>query len=261
MPDLDSVQTGAAQSRTALVTGAASGIGRATVLALLADGLVVAALDRDESGLAELEKRALAGASLSTHLADLRDRPAVPEAVDDVVTRHGRLDILVNNAGIGVPASVSETTDDDWDTILEVNLTAMFRLTRAALPHLLANGAGVVVNLSSVAGVVGVPRRAAYCASKAGVLGLTRALAVDHAHEGLRANAVCPGTVATEWIDKILADAPDPATARSQMELRQLDGRMGAPEEVAATVAFLTRAEARFANGAAWVLDGGMTAQ
>ncbi len=111
-----------------------------------------------------------------------------------------------------------------------------------------------------MAGIVGVGRRAAYCAAKAGVIGLTRATAVDYAARGIRANAICPGTVHSEWIGKILADAPDPAATLRAMEARQLDGRMGSPEEVAAGIAFLCSPQARFVNGSAFVMDGGMTA-
>jgi len=134
--------------------------------------------------------------------------------------------VLVNVAGIGVAATVLETSDEDWNRVLAVNLTGPFLTTRAILPLMLDRGNGVIVNIASVAGQVGVPRRAAYCASKAGLVGLTKAIAVDHAHEGIRSVAICPGTVETEWIGKILANAPDPAATRAAMAARQLDGRM-----------------------------------
>jgi NAD(P)-dependent dehydrogenase (short-subunit alcohol dehydrogenase family) len=125
---------------------------------------------------------------------------------------------------------------------------------------MLEAGHGLIVNVSSIAGIVGLRNRAAYCASKHGVIGLTRAIAADYAHEGIRCNAICPGTVDTEWIGKILADADDPESTRRAMEQRQLDGRMGSPDEVAAGIAFLASADGRFVNGAAFVMDGGMTA-
>jgi NAD(P)-dependent dehydrogenase (short-subunit alcohol dehydrogenase family) len=125
---------------------------------------------------------------------------------------------------------------------------------------MLDRGNGVIVNIASVAGQVGVPRRAAYCASKAGLVGLTKAIAVDHARQGIRSVAICPGTVDTEWIGKILSDAPDPAAARAAMAARQLDGQMGTPEEIAEMVAFVAGPNGRFINGAALVVDGGMTA-
>lgn len=141
---------------------------------------------------------------------------------------------LVNVAGVGVAAPLADTAD--------------------------SAGGGTVVNVASVAGIVGVKNRAAYCASKAGVIGLTRSIAADYAPAGIRANAICPGTVETEWVDKILASDPDPKAARAAMEARQLDGRMGTPEEVAAGIAFLAGHDGRFVNGSAFVMDGGMTA-
>jgi NAD(P)-dependent dehydrogenase (short-subunit alcohol dehydrogenase family) len=125
---------------------------------------------------------------------------------------------------------------------------------------MLDRGNGVIVNIASVGGLVGLARRAAYCASKAGLIGLTRAIAVDHAQEGIRCVAICPGTVETEWIGKILENAPDPLAARAAMAARQLDGRMGTPDEVAAMVCFVAGPEGRFINGTPLVIDGGMTA-
>jgi NAD(P)-dependent dehydrogenase (short-subunit alcohol dehydrogenase family) len=155
---------------------------------------------------------------------------------------------------------VLETTDDVWDLTIAVNLTAQFHTCRAVLPAMLDAGGGVIVNVASAAGLVAVRRRAAYCASKAGILGLTRAIAADFAAQGIRCNAICPGTVASEWIGKILADADDPEQMRRQMAERQLDGRMGTPEEVAGGIAFLVGPDARFVNGSAFVMDGGLTA-
>lgn len=247
-------------SPVALVTGAASGIGFATARRLSADGYAILALDRDATGLERLSKAVDGATPVRSMAVDLLDRQATDEAVAQVLERVRRIDVLVNSAGIGVAATTAHTKDDAWDAILEVNATAAFRLVRALLPPMIDAGGGVIVNVASVAALVGVGQRAAYCASKAALLGLTRAVAVDHAAEGIRANAVCPGTVATEWIDKILADAPDPAETRRAMEQRQLDGRMGTPEEVAAGIAFLCSPEARFVNGSAFVMDGGMTA-
>jgi NAD(P)-dependent dehydrogenase (short-subunit alcohol dehydrogenase family) len=191
---------------------------------------------------------------------DLMQPSGFPQLLGEIITARGDVGLLVNNAGIGVAATAIDTTDDDWDRTIAVNLTAMFHTCRAVLPGMIATGEGRIVNVASVAGVVGIRNRAAYCASKAGVIGLTRALAADHAHQGIRVNAICPGTVATEWIGKILANAEDPEATRKAMEQRQLDGRMGSAEEVAAGIAFLAADEARFMNGAALVMDGGMTA-
>ena len=191
---------------------------------------------------------------------DLSDPLAVGSVTREVAVTIGAPEVLVNVAGIGVAATVLETSDEDWTRVLAVNLTGPFLTTRATLPLMLDRGSGVIVNIASVGGLVGLARRAAYCASKAGLIGLTRAIAVDHAREGIRCVAICPGTVETEWIGKILANAPDPAAAREAMASRQLDGRMGTPDEVAAMVSFVAGPDGRFINGAALVIDGGMTA-
>lgn len=246
---------------SALVTGAASGIGFATAQRLHTEGWPVALVDVDAEGLVEKEAALKdAGANVKRYVFDLLEPHAFGDLVDTVRQDFGGISLLVNDAGIGIAATVLETTTEDWDRILAVNLTGMFHTCRAVLPWMLEDGHGLIVNVSSVAGVVGLRNRAAYCASKHGVIGLTRAIAADYAHLGIRCNAICPGTVATEWIGKILADSPDPEGTRRQMEQRQLDGRMGSPEEVAAGIAFLASDDGRFVNGAAFVMDGGMTA-
>lgn len=242
----------------AIVTGAGSGIGRATAVALAAEGRRVLALDLDSDGVertaSSIHERG--GQALSA-TCDVRDPDAFENAL---ATADEEPDLLVNVAGIGVAAPLAETSPEDWNRVLEVNLTAVFHTCRAVLPGMVRRGSGTIVNVASVSGLVGVRNRAAYCASKAGVIGVTRSIAADYAALGVRANAICPGTVDSEWIGKILAAAPDPEAARSAMEQRQLDGRMGAPEEVANGIAFLASPQARFVNGSAFVMDGGMTA-
>lgn len=249
--------------RTALVTGGGSGIGRVTTLLLLDAGYRVATIDRDPEGLErtrELAAERQAADRYTTVVGDLSAAASIAAAVDEVEAAVGVPDLLVNNAGLGVSATAPQTTPEAWDLTIAVNLSAVFHLCRLLVPKMLERGDGVIVNVASVAGVVGLRNRAAYCASKAGVIGLTRALAADHAADGLRVNAICPGTVATEWIDRILSDVDDKDTVRAQMEARQLDGRMGTPEEVAAGIVFLASPEARFVNGTAFVMDGGLSA-
>lgn len=245
----------------AMVTGAASGIGYATCLKLAGDGFDIAAVDIDAGNLGRTaEAVRAAGRDVQTFQADVRDPQAVAAAVAATGRTLGGPAALVNVAGVGVAASVADTSDEDWERILGVNLTGPFVTCRAVLPLMVEAGGGDIVNVSSAAGVIGVRERAAYCASKAGVIGLTKSITVDYAHLGIRANAVCPGTVETEWIGKILANAPDPAAARAAMEARQLDGRMGTPEEVAAGIAFLLSDGGRFINGTTFMMDGGWTA-
>jgi NAD(P)-dependent dehydrogenase (short-subunit alcohol dehydrogenase family) len=248
-------------SPVAVVTGAASGIGRATALRLARDGFDVAMVDLDTVRLAASHEQIKAfGGQARAFVVDLCDPLAVGSIAREIAVTAGAPQVLVNVAGIGVAATVLETSDEDWTRVLAVNLTGPFLTTRAILPLMLDRGNGVIVNIASVAGQVGVPRRAAYCASKAGLVGLTKAIAVDHARQGIRSVAICPGTVDTEWIGKILSDAPDPAAARAAMAARQLDGQMGTPEEIAEMVAFVAGPNGRFINGAALVVDGGMTA-
>lgn len=244
---------------TALVTGGASGIGRATALRLAESGYRVCALDIDGPGL-DATAASAGSAEMVTRTVDLTDTAELTATVRSVVDLLGVPDLLVNNAGVGIAGTAAETTPTEWDRTIAVNLTAVFHLCRLLVPPMVARGSGVIVNVSSVAGLVGLRNRAAYCASKAGIIGLTRALAADHAGEGLRVNAICPGTVETEWIDRIIGDAEDPEGVRAAMSARQLDGRMGTPEEVAGGIVFLASREARFVNGSAFVMDGGLTA-
>ncbi|UWP79805.1 SDR family NAD(P)-dependent oxidoreductase [Dactylosporangium fulvum] len=243
------------------MTGAASGIGRATAVSMARDGYEIAMVDLDVAGLAgtraEIER---IGGKAHEFTLDLCDPLAVGSVTREIAVTIGAPEVLVNVAGIGVAATVLETSDEDWSRVLAVNLTGPFLTTRATLPLMLDRGSGVIVNIASVGGLVGLARRAAYCASKAGLIGLTKAIAVDHARDGIRCVAICPGTVETEWIGKILANAPDPAAARDAMAARQLDGRMGTPDEIAAMVSFVAGPEGRFINGTALVIDGGMTA-
>ena len=250
------------ESRIAVVTGAASGIGRATAYRLAANGYGLVLADLDDLGLRRTAQESLsAGApETATVVADVRNAEHVAHIFSAVQATRGRLWLVANIAGIGVRANVPATALGDWERVIGVNLTGTFLMCQAAIPLLVAGGGGCIVNVGSIAGLVGLRDRAAYCASKGGVIALTRAIAADHASEGIRANVICPGTVDTEWIGKILADADDPASLRAAMNARQLDGQMGTPEEVAAGIAFMASDDGRFMNGAAFVMDGGVTA-
>jgi NAD(P)-dependent dehydrogenase (short-subunit alcohol dehydrogenase family) len=247
--------------KTAVVTGAGSGIGRAVALHLARDGYGVALVDIDTPGMQKtVSSIESAGGVAQAFRADVCDPHQLGITVREVLASMGSPDLLVNVAGIAIAATVLDTSDRDWNRVIATNLTGPFLLTRAILPLMLDAGSGVIVNVASVAGVVGIAARAAYCASKAGLIGLTRAVAADYAAHGVRCVAVCPGTVATEWIDRITAADSDPVATRERMAARQLDGRMGTPEEIAATIAFIASPDGRFFNGAAVVVDGGMTA-
>jgi NAD(P)-dependent dehydrogenase (short-subunit alcohol dehydrogenase family) len=220
---------------TAVVTGAASGIGRATALHLAREGYDLALLDIDEPGLSETRRAIEVGGGVArAFCVDVCDPHGLGVTVRDVLTTMGSPELLVNVAGIGVTATVMDTSDEDWGRVIGTNLTGPFLLTRAVLPLMLDRGSGVIINVASVAGTVGIRAGAAYCASKAGLIGLTRAVTADHAADGIRCIAVCPGADETEWV--------------------------GSPEEVAATIAFIASPGGRLFNGSAVVVDRGMTA-
>ncbi|HKB32439.1 MAG TPA: SDR family oxidoreductase [Candidatus Dormibacteraeota bacterium] len=250
-----------AYQRAAFVTGAGSGIGRATSRRLARDGYAVGVFDLDPNGVeGTVDGIVSTGGQAVGFVGDVRDEAAVTSALE-ALAREASLWLVANVAGVGVAATVVETTNEEWQRVISVNLTGTFIVCRAAVPIMLRSGGGVIVNVASAGGLVGIAERAAYCASKAGVIGLTRAIAVDHAAAGLRAVAICPGTVESEWITKILANHADPSGARRAMSDRQLDGRMGTPDEVAAGIAFVASPDGRFINGSELVMDGGMTAR
>ncbi len=248
-------------SRVALVTGAASGNGRAIAGRLLRDGFTVAAVDLDLAALVRTRSEAWSewGERAVCLRANVGDAGEVAGAVGEVLKRFGRVDVLVNNAGItGGPqaTSVHETSVADFDAVLAVNLRGPFLLCRAALPAMLAQGSGVIVNIASVAGLVAFPGRAAYTASKGALIQLTRSIAVDYAARGVRCNALCPGMIETPMTQWRL----DQPALRAQVLSQIPQNQIGLPGDVAAAVAFLASEEARYFNGAALVMDGAYSA-
>jgi NAD(P)-dependent dehydrogenase (short-subunit alcohol dehydrogenase family) len=243
-----------------LITGAANGIGLSTAHHLARAGRDLFLVDKDAEALelATKELRAV-GAHVESIVLDLSVADTIATSLDEALGA-AHVDQLVNNAGVGVARTVQDTSLDEWDLTLNVNLKAVFVMCKYFVPRMISAGGGEIVNVASAASIVGLKNRVAYCASKAGVAGLTRAICADHAAQGIRINAIAPGTVDSTWISKILADAPDPLATRSLMEARQLDGRMGTPEEVANGIAFLLSPEARFVNGSLFVMDAGLTA-
>jgi NAD(P)-dependent dehydrogenase (short-subunit alcohol dehydrogenase family) len=235
----------------AVVTGGASGIGAAIVAELAGRGARVGVLDLDPSGVAETDHVAAIG-------CDVADDDSVRAAVAAVVERFGRLDVVVNNAGIGAQGAVGDNPEDEWHRVWDVNVVGIVRVTRAALPHLRRSRSAAVVNTGSIAATQGLPQRALYSATKGAVHALTRAMATDHLHEGIRVNAVAPGTADTPWVARLLAKAEDPGAERAALNARQPHGRLVSADEVAGAVAYLASPRSGSTNGVCLAVDGGM---
>jgi NAD(P)-dependent dehydrogenase (short-subunit alcohol dehydrogenase family) len=245
--------------RRAIVTGGGAGIGRAIALRFAQEGARVVVADVDEAA-AEAVAAELGDAALARQV-DVSRSAAVEALVGGAVEDLGGLDVMVNNAGVGVAGTVVDTSEDDFDRMFSVNVKGTFNGMKHAIPALSDSGGGSVVNISSIAAVVGIANRAIYSATKGAIYALTRAAAIDHVGEGVRVNCIVPGTVDTPWVDRITAGYEDPAEARAAMEARQPHGRLVAPEEIAAMAAYLASDEAASVIGAAMVVDGGMTAR
>ncbi len=246
-------------SKVALITGGGTGIGRAIARLFAQEGAAVVItgrrkemLDQVVGAIEHRHGRAVAVAGTVT------DETHARSAVAQAVRTFGKLNILVNNAGVGAfGKALHETDDATWDELLAVNLTGVFRMTRAAVPEMLKAGGGAIVNISSIAGLVGIPLSAAYSATKGALDALTRCLAIDYAKQGIRCNAVCAGLVRTPMAAPLLNDP----TRSAQVLASYPMGRPGTPEEVAKLVLYLASDESAWVTGAIFPIDGGMTAQ
>ena len=235
--------------KRALVTAAGQGIGRASALAMAREGCQVIATDVNPAALAEL-----ADAGLEVRVLDVRD----PASIAGAVAAAGPLDVLFNCAGFVASGTILECDEDQWAFSLDLNLTAMYRMCRAFLPGMIANGGGSIINMASVASsVIAAPNRFVYGTTKAGVIGLTKAIAADFVTKGIRANAICPGTVESPSLDARLRASGDYEAARAAFIARQPIGRIGKPEEIAALVVYLASDESGYTSGVAHVIDGG----
>jgi NAD(P)-dependent dehydrogenase (short-subunit alcohol dehydrogenase family) len=234
----------------AVVTGGASGIGAAAATLLAERGARVAILDRDVSSV---------DATVFTAITcDIRSASAVDSAVTGVAIELGGIDIVVNNAGIGATGDIAANSDEEWHRVFDVNVVGIARVSRAALPHLQKSSHAAIVNVSSVVAVVGVPQRAVYAASKGAVAALTLAMAADHLKDGIRVNAVTPGTADTPWVGRLLEQAADASAAMAALRARQPMGRLVTPGEVADSIAYLASPLSSSTTGTLLAVDGGM---
>ncbi|TQK17733.1 NAD(P)-dependent dehydrogenase (short-subunit alcohol dehydrogenase family) [Microbacterium sp. SLBN-154] len=238
-------------SLVAIVTGGASGLGAAITKRLQNDGATVVVFD--------LNADAETDADLAVAV-DVTDDASVIAGVERAAGQFGRIDILVNNAGIGALGDVTANSDDEWHHVWDINVVGIARVSRAALPYLQRSPAAAICNTSSIAATAGLPQRALYSATKGAVQSLTLAMAADHLREGIRVNAVNPGTADTPWIERLLSAAPDPITERASLESRQPHGRLVTAAEVADAVAYLVSPRAGSTTGVALAVDGGMQA-
>ncbi|MFV0491011.1 MAG: SDR family oxidoreductase [Pseudorhodobacter sp.] len=235
--------------KTAFVTAAGQGIGRASALAMVREGAQVIATDINEAALADLRAE-----GLETRLFNVRD----PEAVKDMAKDVGAVDVLFNCAGFVANGTILDCDEEQWAFSVDLNMTAMYRILRAFLPPMIENGGGSIINMSSVAGsVLAAPNRFVYGATKAGVIGITKAVAADFVTQGVRCNAICPGTVESPSLEQRLRDTGDYDAARAAFIARQPMGRIGRAEEIAALVVYLASDESAYTTGVAHVVDGG----
>ena len=239
-----------------IVTGGSSGIGKAIVDSFLLEGAKIAVIDKDPTPNIELKKNP----NCLFIKADITKSDDIHLAAQKAVKWLGGLDTLVNNAGFGLPGKLLETTEANWHQMLAVNLTGPFLVSQILMPHLIQSK-GSIIMMASVAGMVGIKERTAYCATKGGIISLMRSIALDYVGEGVRCNAICPGTVDTPWVDRMVATYPDPVQTKKQMTNRQPMGRLGQPHEIASGAVYLASKDSNFVTGSCLVIDGGLTMQ
>jgi NAD(P)-dependent dehydrogenase (short-subunit alcohol dehydrogenase family) len=249
---------GRLDGKVAAVTGGAHGIGRASAIALAAEGASVAIGDVDEVEGPAAAEDARAGGEAVFVRTDVTSLADVQSLVRAAVERWGRLDVMFNNVGVAIGGSAGEMSEDDWQRVIDVNLTGVWHGMRAAIPEMLRTRGGSIVNTSSVQGHVGFVGWAGYAASKGGIDALTRQAAVEYAPKGIRVNAVVPGTILTSMNEGILREVDDPDALMREWESMHPVGRIGRPEEVAAAVVFLASDESSFVTGESLRVDGGM---
>jgi len=248
------------EGRSAVVVGGGSGIGRACALRFAREGAAVLVADvsapRGQAVAAEI---AAAGGRAAFALMNVKDEAQVEAGLELAVQRFGRLDVLVNSMAAGYNLSVPDTTPEQWDHVLDTHMKGMYHTGKHAVPRMAAGGGGSIISIASVAGMQAVHDDAAYCGAKGGMIALTRAMAIDHARQGIRVNCICPGWIDTPASEAYFRDRPHPAAARVAVTRAHPLGRLGRAEDVANAALFLASDEASWVTGIALVVDGGLT--
>jgi NAD(P)-dependent dehydrogenase (short-subunit alcohol dehydrogenase family) len=252
--------------KVALVTGAGSGIGREIALLYAKQGanVIIADIQLESAGQVLAEIREHGGEAYAVQL-DVASEEQVERVFEQIIQDHGRLDILVNNAGVSHVGNILETSLNDWERVMSINARGVFLCSKYAVKHMVAQQpqGGILVNMASVAGMIAIDRRLPYSASKGAVISITRSVAIDFVQQGIRANAICPGTVHTPFVEGYLERnfAATKDEERKKMHARQPIGRMGRPDEIASAALYLASDEASFVTGSTLVIDGGWTAK
>ncbi len=246
------------KDKVSLITGGGSGIGRATCLLFAREGATVSVADYDEQGGQEtVQQVQAAGGQAAFIRADVSKSGDVQYMLNTTVETYGRIDVLFNNAGIeGPSAKLANYPEDAWERVIAIDLTSVYLGMKYVIPHMIKQGGGVILSTASVAGLVGFPGSGAYAAAKAGVINMTRMVALEYAKKNIRINCICPGVISTPMAHRVMGDRPDEQVARMEPI-----GRLGKPEDIANAALFLAGDESSFATGAPFIIDGGYVAR
>jgi NAD(P)-dependent dehydrogenase (short-subunit alcohol dehydrogenase family) len=245
-------------NKTAIITGAGTGIGRAIAVAFAKEGAKLALLGRRREPLDTLARDV--GNSALAISADVSRKQDIGRVIEQTVSRFGGLNVLVNNAGVLYPGTAEQITEEQWDETFNINVRGLWLLSRAVLPHLRESGGGSIINVASVLGINGMRNRACYAASKGAVVLLSKCMAIDHGHENIRVNAICPSFIETDLTAKVIRNAPDPEAVRRERTSAHPIGRLGRPEDVAGLAVYLASDESAWVTGTALPVDGGYLA-
>lgn len=252
---------GKLEGKVVVITGGGAGIGQAIAYLFAYHNAQLILGDNDLSTAQETASVIVKDGGEAVAIeVDVTSRDSVKFLSEQVINDFGRIDILVNNAGIGHTGSIVECSEEDWDAVMAVNVKGVYLCCYFFIPHMLSRGEGNIINIASVLGLGGVPKRAVYSASKGAIIALTRQMAIEYAGDNIRVNSISPGTVNTLWVERLLAEQPDPQAARDNLNARHPLGRLAKPEEVAHAALYLASSEAAFATGSNLVIDGGANA-